>query len=158
MKMQTPQGIIRNAGEGEQLQAPGITCTFKITGDDSGSSIGVYELVLQPRQQGARLHFHRRTTETFIVTEGTLTLQKGEEIVRVSAGSVVHIPAGVLHAFGNTSDEVVSVFLLFHPARNREAYFRAMYRLLSETPVDYERLADLNAEYDTYQPAAGTTP
>ena len=46
---------------------------------------------------GARLHFHKRSTELYYVLEGngTLLLDGTEHVV--SKGSLVHIPPGVIH-------------------------------------------------------------
>lgn len=47
---------------------------------------------------GARAHFHKRSTELYYVLEGegTVTLDGSEHAVR--KGSVVHIPPGVVHS------------------------------------------------------------
>lgn len=47
---------------------------------------------------GARAHFHKRSTELYYVLEGegTVTLDGAEHAVR--KGSIVHIPPGVVHS------------------------------------------------------------
>lgn len=46
---------------------------------------------------GARLHYHRRSTELYYVLEGGGTVELDGVEQPVSKGSLVHIPPGVVH-------------------------------------------------------------
>jgi quercetin dioxygenase-like cupin family protein len=46
---------------------------------------------------GARLHFHKRSTELYYVLDGEGTVSLDGEEHPVHKGSIVHIPPGVVH-------------------------------------------------------------
>jgi mannose-6-phosphate isomerase-like protein (cupin superfamily) len=46
---------------------------------------------------GARPHFHKRSTELYYVLSGDGQVVVGGEVHGVKAGSMVHIPPGVVH-------------------------------------------------------------
>jgi quercetin dioxygenase-like cupin family protein len=46
---------------------------------------------------GAKLHYHRRSTELYYVLDGSGTVILDGEKYAVSKGSLVHIPPGVVH-------------------------------------------------------------
>jgi mannose-6-phosphate isomerase-like protein (cupin superfamily) len=46
---------------------------------------------------GARLHFHKRSTELYYVLDGGGTVSLDGVEHKVSRGSIVHIPPGVIH-------------------------------------------------------------
>ncbi len=46
---------------------------------------------------GAKLHFHRRSTELYYVLEGSGSVLLGGQEQAVAKGSLVHIPPGVVH-------------------------------------------------------------
>jgi mannose-6-phosphate isomerase-like protein (cupin superfamily) len=66
-------------------------------GADHGATISLIFDSSEPGQ-GPRLHRHPYD-ETWVVEEGTLTMQLGEERVQVTAGDVVIVPPNVPHKF-----------------------------------------------------------
>jgi mannose-6-phosphate isomerase-like protein (cupin superfamily) len=74
--------------EGTNLKGADVGATISLILDDSGPG------------QGPRLHRHPYD-ETWLVQEGTLTFQLGEDLVPVTAGDIVIAPPGVPHKFTN---------------------------------------------------------
>ena len=62
-------------GTGESLSVLGSTMTFKLTTASTNNQLGLYEITLAPQVSGAKLHYHRFMDETFVVIQGTLTIQ-----------------------------------------------------------------------------------
>ena len=60
----------------------------------------VAELVCYEPGQATVAHLHPRQDEMFYVIEGAGTIVVDQEEVRVSAGSIVFVPAGVRHGIG----------------------------------------------------------
>ena len=50
---------------------------------------------------GPPLHVHRDQDDTFLVLEGVLTVQVGEEIIELHPGDFATVPPGVPHTFDN---------------------------------------------------------
>ncbi len=67
------------------------------------------EITLDPGAPGPVTHFHERFDEVFTVSQGTLSMQVGEEIRHLSAGETIVIPRGVAHRPFNETDSAVVV-------------------------------------------------
>lgn len=60
--------------------------------------------VVQPGG-GVPLHYHRNMVESFKVLKGVLTVNRGQEVLRLNVGEEASVPIGVVHAFGNRGGE-----------------------------------------------------
>jgi quercetin dioxygenase-like cupin family protein len=81
-----------------------------------------------PRRAGANLHIHYHHSDLFYVLEGELTVKLGPEgdETAAPAGTLVHIPALVVHGFRNGSDADVR-YLNFHaPGQGFADYMRGL--------------------------------
>jgi hypothetical protein len=77
------------------------------------------------------LHTHP-VEEAWVVTDGSLTLQVGEDTVNVEANSVVRIPPGVPHAVRNHGPDEVRRSPALRGHRG------CQYRPLSAEPLGFE--------------------
>jgi quercetin dioxygenase-like cupin family protein len=73
--------------------------TGSLRGVDHGATISLILDASEPGQ-GPRLHRHPYD-ETWLVQEGILTFQLGEERITVGPGDIVIAPPGVPHKFTN---------------------------------------------------------
>ena len=73
------------------------------------------QYILPPTGVGPALHWHRKMEESFHILEGTVNFQLGEERVTAAAGTFVHVPAGVPHAFWNTGPTLARMVMTFLP-------------------------------------------
>lgn len=69
----------------------------------------ITDIELQPRSGGPIAHLHENFEETFVVKSGTLSLQFGTELKKISAGQTIVIPKNTPHKPFNESDSVVVV-------------------------------------------------
>jgi quercetin dioxygenase-like cupin family protein len=136
--------------DGEVLPIKGSTITLKVTSAMSNDQLGVYEIAMEPETIGARLHYHRFMDETFIVHEGTLTVQHGHQETEAQAGSVIYIPRFTPHGFANRSKSPVKLMLIFNPAEKREGFFHGLQRILNSEPMNPEEFLALYHRYDSY--------
>jgi quercetin dioxygenase-like cupin family protein len=144
------RAVIVRPTEGEVLEGGGSKITFKVTSAISHDQLGVYQIELAPKTVGAQLHYHRFMDETFIVQEGTLTVQHGAEEVAAEAGAVVYVPRFTPHGFANHSDRRVSLTLIFNPAQKREGFFYGLMEILRHPPLDTEAFLALYNKYDSH--------
>jgi mannose-6-phosphate isomerase-like protein (cupin superfamily) len=70
-----------------------------LEGADYGASISLI-VDESGRGQGPRLHRHPYD-ETWVVQDGHLTFQSGDELFAIGAGDIVIVPPGVPHKFTN---------------------------------------------------------
>jgi len=142
--------VIIKPDQGEKLELNTISITFKVTSEASNDQLGVYEISLPPMCIGAKLHYHRFMDETFIVNEGVLTIQLGNNEYQAGPGTVVYVPRFTSHGFKNDSNETVKLMLIFNPSQKREGFFRGLHETLNEVPIDPEKYLKLYNKYDSF--------
>ncbi len=140
--MVTTTGIIRQAGEGEQMWfAGGGDITWKATAEETGGTFLLFEDVMA-RGKTTPLHTHPEG-ESMYVLAGELLVHVDGEDHPVGTGGFVHMPPGVPHAFLVTSDEA-RVLALQAPGSGERFYRDAGEPIRSAAdagrPADFSRL------------------
>lgn len=138
------------SGQGETLTMGGSSITLKVTSDISNDQLGVYEIILAPGIVGARMHYHRFMDETFIVRQGTLTIRVSDGSIQAEEGAVVYVPRMTPHGFSNTSDQPVTLNLIFNPGQKREGFFRGLAQILTDPVIDPAKYLALYQKYDSF--------
>ena len=144
------KAVIFGPGDGEVIPIKGGKLTLKVTSAISNDQLGVYEIFLEPGVIGAQLHYHRYMDETFIVNDGTLTVQHGEARTEAKAGSVIYVPRFTPHGFANNSDKPVTLTLIFNPAQKREGFFYGLAQILNQEPINAQEFLTLYNKYDSF--------
>ena len=128
--------------DGEALWFFGTLATFKATAKQTG---GRFALVEQLASGGLAtpLHVQPEDDEAFYILEGEVTFYLEEGLpIPASAGSFVHVPRGVPHAY-RVNSETARMLVLTTPRHER--FFRAAGEparartLPSEGPPDIEK-------------------
>ncbi len=139
-------------GEGKKLWVADELMTFVVSGEDTGGAYSLTDSVVPP-QGGPPPHIHHREDEAFWVLEGELEVFVGEDAFRVGAGSFVHLPRGVLHAYKNVGATPARFLTLIVPA-GLEKFFEEVGKpgtdLSSPPPfeeADVDRLLALAPKY-----------
>jgi quercetin dioxygenase-like cupin family protein len=124
--------------------------SLKATAEQTGGRFSLIEEVA-PRGEGRPLHVHREDDETFYVLDGELTFYlDNEQPISASAGSFVHIPGGVVHAFKVDSETARYPIIT---TLQHERFYRAISEpaqsrtLPPERPLDMEKVMDAAQEY-----------
>jgi quercetin dioxygenase-like cupin family protein len=100
-------------GKGEQLWFLGTLAVIKVSGEASDGRFALIEFVF-PRDASPPLHTHPQD-ESYIVQEGRLTVQAGEQRFELAAGAAAVVPMGVEHTF-RVDSETARVLVLSTPA------------------------------------------
>ena len=100
-------------GKGEQLWFLGTLATIKVPGEASDGRFALIEFLF-PRHASPPLHTHPQD-ESYIVQEGRLTVQAGDQRFELVPGEVAVVPMGVEHTFRVNSD-TARVLVLSTPA------------------------------------------
>jgi quercetin dioxygenase-like cupin family protein len=137
--------------DGEAFWGFGSLWTIKASAEQTGGRFSLIE-ELAPGGAGTPLHVHREDDETFYVLEGELTFYLDEaQPIAASAGSFVHIPGGVVHAF-KVDSETARYLIITTPQHER--FYRAAFgdpaqsrNLPPEEPLDMERIEAAAQEY-----------
>jgi quercetin dioxygenase-like cupin family protein len=108
-------GISLEPDEGKSLWVLGDLYTFKVAGGETGESLAVIEVQVQP-QNGPPPHIHHREDETFYVLYGQFSFLLGDQTFEATIGSFVYIPRGTLHTFKNKGVSPGRLLVVITPA------------------------------------------
>ena len=127
--------------DGEALWFFGTLATFKATAEQTGGRFALVEQVA-PRGMATPLHVHREDNESFYVMEGEIAVYLGDDDhpTPAPAGTFVHIPGGVVHAF-RVASETARLLDLTSPQHER--FMRAAGEPARERVLPPEGLIDM---------------
>ncbi len=100
-------------GQGERLWFPGTLATIRVPGEAAGGRFALIEFLF-PHHASPPLHTHPQD-ESYVVLEGRLTVQAGDQRYELEAGAAAVVPIGVPHTFRVDSD-TARVLVLSTPA------------------------------------------
>lgn len=101
-----------------------------------------------PPTPGPPPHIHEDADETVYVLEGMLELAIGERRIAGSAGAVMLVPRGMLHAIANAGPCPARMLIILSP-RGYEGFWREMAELQTRLggPPDAETTLALQRKY-----------
>lgn len=110
--------------------------TFMETAAATKGRITTLQVTLMPGG-GTPLHYHKSFSETFMVIEGSLTINVKENIILLAAGENLTVEAGQLHSFTNKSSEPVIFTTVIQPgSEGFENALRILYGLAANGKTD----------------------
>ncbi|GCE00519.1 cupin domain-containing protein [Embleya hyalina] len=98
---------------------------------------------------GAPAHFHTRASEMFHVTEGTMRILLGEEIVTLETGDFLLVPPHTTHAFAPAPDTEAKMLVVFTPGMDRFDYYRLLERV-HRGEADFAELRATSERFDNH--------
>lgn len=142
--------VVFHGGNAEVVRLAGVN-RFELLADgpDTGGVLGANRLVLGDGADGARPHFHARSTEIFYVVGGVAEFLLDERLTTVAGGSLVVVPPGMPHAFGAAPGSSADLLVLTTPGVERFGYFRRLGRIARGLD-SFERLAAEQERYDVH--------
>jgi len=109
-----PAGATSTAlGEGERLWFVGTLAIIRIPGEATGERLAVIEFLF-PHLASPPLHTHPQD-ESYIVLDGSLTVQAADRRFQLGPGGTAVVPMGVAHTF-RVDSETARVLVLSTPA------------------------------------------
>src|SRR5262245_24558524 len=134
--------------EGETVSLGTLTTTVKVPSTATYGAVALVEHTLAPGFLGAPPHCHQREDEISYVLEGELTVQIGDQIEVVSAGTYILKPRGIMHTFWNAGTIPVRFLEIIAPG-GVENYFAARAKLITTAgPPDMAAIAALQEQFD----------
>lgn len=94
--------------------------TFRllVSGSQSGGSYSTLEVV-SPAGSGPGPHVHEMSEEHFLVLDGSIDFEVGDQKIRAEKGDIVHVPRGCTHDFTVRSPQATTV-ATYSPAGDEE--------------------------------------
>jgi quercetin dioxygenase-like cupin family protein len=119
----------------ETIKIGPIAIRFLITGDDSNSSVSVFEFQVPFGQKlQAPAHKNDAYEETLYGIKGVLTWTVDGTPIEVGPGQALCIPRGAVHRFDNLGSEDVKQLVVITPAIMGPAYFHEAAEVIAATP------------------------
>jgi mannose-6-phosphate isomerase-like protein (cupin superfamily) len=111
-------------GEGEEFPAGPVRFRILEDGTDVDKRVGVAECHLSPGWAGPPQHIHREHDEIFYVVTGTVRFTSGTDELLAPVGSLVTVPIGDPHTFGNADPDAPANILCIVTPERYLGYFR----------------------------------
>lgn len=109
----------------ETIRIGPLEVRFLLTGENSGGTITVFEVVVPGGQRlNAPPHSHDHYEETIYGMEGVLTWTVDGQQIDLGPGQALCIPRGAVHRFDNNTPHDVKVLCAITPAAIGPQYFR----------------------------------
>lgn len=152
MTMNHP-ATIRKPGEGRRIGIVGDVYRFLATGEETGGKYATFEAIVPPGS-GPPPHIHSREEESFLVLEGEMTFQLGEDRIVAGEGTFLNMPVGSLHCFKNESDKTARLLISVAPAGLEKMFFEVGQPLTDDaatapppSQADIEKLLEAAPRY-----------
>jgi quercetin dioxygenase-like cupin family protein len=138
--------------------------TLRLTGKETNGAFALVELVAMPGAEPPP-HIHLATDETYYVLEGEFAVLHGDRTYTATAGSVVYLPQGTLHAWRNATTQPARALLLITPAgfENVIPVVGKPGTLVAPPPppsppttAERQRIEELGRQYETEYPSGIT--
>ena len=162
------KGTMLGPGEGQLIAGGALHATLKVPGG-AAAITSTFEILVPPGYDvGAHVHTHGE--EIFYVIDGVVDLlafepvernpddwkswvsDDGRHYLRGERGSLLHVPAGVPHAFANSTDRPATLFFQAAPD-GHENYFVELAALLRDSggKPDPAAVAEIRGRHDIHQ-------
>lgn len=144
---------IRKPNEGRRIGVVGDVYRFLATGEETDGKYATFEAIVPPGS-GPPPHIHSREEESFLVLEGEMTFQLGEDRIVANEGTFLNMPVGSLHAFKNESDKTARLLISVAPAGLEQMFFEVGQPLADDaetapppSQADIEKLLETAPRY-----------
>ena len=98
---------------------------------DTGGSLDLFEMTLQPEGRMPVPHYHESWEETVYGVSGTATFTVEGATHDVGPGAALFIPRGKVHGFDNRSGAPAAVLCVLTPGVLGPEYFRELTALIA---------------------------
>ncbi|HWL10633.1 MAG TPA: cupin domain-containing protein [Planctomicrobium sp.] len=149
----THPAIVRRSGEGPRIGVVGDTYRFLATGEETDGKYATVDALVPPGG-GPPPHIHTREEESFLVLEGEITFQLGEERIVAGAGTFLNMPVGSLHCFKNESTKIARMLISIAPAGLEQMFFEVGQPLADDVemasppvPEEIQKLLEVAPRY-----------
>ena len=149
----THPATIRIPGEGRRIGIVGDLYRFLATGQDTDGKYATFEAIVPPGS-GPPPHIHSREEESFLVLEGEMTFQLGEDRIVAGEGTFLNMPVGSLHCFKNESNKTARLLNAVAPAGLEQMFFEVGQPLADDaetapppSQADIEKLLEAAPRY-----------
>ena len=115
----------------ETIKMGALTLNFLQSKDETGGSLDMFEMIVQPNARMPVPHYHESWDEIIYGLTGTTTWSIDGRDIDVASGQSVFIKRGVVHGFTNRTAAPASCLCTLTPGVLGPSYFKEMAALLA---------------------------
>jgi quercetin dioxygenase-like cupin family protein len=149
--LRSRQGTNRAADREQQMseiiRIGGLEVRFLQSKEDTGGSLDVFEMTVQPNARMPVPHYHESWDEVAYGLTGELTFRVADQDVVLSPGQSVFVKRGVVHSFRNDTPEAAMCLCILTPGVLGPSYFREMAVLLASGVPDVAKMKETMLRY-----------
>ncbi|MFZ1431159.1 MAG: cupin domain-containing protein [Geminicoccaceae bacterium] len=127
----------------ETIGFAGLELRFLRDKEETGGSLDLFEMTVQPQARMPVAHHHEGWEETIYGLAGVTTWRVDGGEVAVGPGATLFIRRGVVHGFRNDSAEPASCLCILTPGVLGPGYFREMAALVAGGAPDPARMKEV---------------
>jgi quercetin dioxygenase-like cupin family protein len=127
----------------EIIRIGGVELRFLRSKEETGGSLDMFEMTLQPNARMPVPHHHESWDETVYGLAGTSTWRIGGREVEVAPGGTAFIGRGIVHGFENPGGGPATCLCVLTPGVLGPAYFREIAALVAGGPPDLARMREV---------------
>jgi quercetin dioxygenase-like cupin family protein len=131
----------------ETIRIGAVELRFLQSKEETGGSLDIFEMTLQPNARMPVPHYHESWDETVYGLAGTSTWQVDGRDIEVVPGRTVFIKRGIVHGFTNRSGELATCLCVLTPGMLGPAYFREIAALVASGVPDPAKLKETMLRY-----------
>ena len=131
----------------EVVRIGGLELRFLRSKEDTGGSLDMFEMTVQPNARMPVPHYHETWDETIYGLAGLTTWRIDGQDVGVGPGQTVFIKRGVVHGFRNDTQEPATCLCVLSPGVLGPAYFREMAALIAGGAPDISKMKETMLRY-----------
>jgi quercetin dioxygenase-like cupin family protein len=131
----------------ETIRMGGLELRFLCGKEDTGGSLDMFEMTVQPNARMPVPHYHESWDETVYGLTGETTWQIDGRDVAVGPGQTVFIKRGAVHGFRNGTQQPGKCLCVLSPGVLGPAYFREMAALLADPAPDLAKMKETMLRY-----------
>lgn len=145
MKMSKSESLLSRVGHSDEtIRVGALTVHFLISGEDSGGTVAIFELVVPCGESlPVAAHSHDHYEETVYGIDGVLTWTIDGRQADVEPGEALCIRRGAVHRFDNKGSNNVKTLCVITPAALGPEYFRECAAVINESTNDLPDPAQL---------------
>ena len=133
---------------GETIRLGGIVLDFLHSKEDTGASLDMFKMTVQPNAKVPVPHYHESWDEAVYGLSGALNWQIGDEDIAVGPGQSAFIKRGVVHGFINKTQEPATCLSVLTPGVLGPQYFRELAAMIAAGgPLDPARVRETMLRY-----------
>jgi quercetin dioxygenase-like cupin family protein len=131
----------------EIIRIGGLELRFLRSKDDTGGSLDLFEMTVQPNARMPVPHYHESWDETIYGLDGVTTWQIDGQDVDVGPGQTAFIRRGVVHGFRNGTQQPAKCLCVLSPGALGPTYFRDIAALAATGAPDPARMKEVMLRY-----------